>query len=356
MVNVTTAPVDIVKKMVRSRWARQRMRKHPSAAGRAVSITRRLRRESDETQHGRSARYCYGVWLRHLDRLQACGLTLPPASVVEVGPGDTIGVGVAALLSGSDRLFALDSHRYLSVPATLAILPELTELFAQRVAIPDDTELPDVKPHLSSYSFPHSMLKTDLLSQSLSPSRVAAIRRAVLELKGVGCGVDVETRALVAADTVEGENPSISYTVEWRTDAIVPGSVDLIVSQAVMEHVVDIEAAYRSFARWLVPGGRISHQIDFRCHGTSFDWNGHWTYDQRSWKIVANAKAFRWINRQPVSAHLAAVEAAGFDVQLVQSVANVDGAPKSCFAAPFADMSESDASCQGALVVAQRRF
>jgi hypothetical protein len=52
--------------------------------------------------------------------------------------------------------------------------------------------------------------------------------------------------------------------------------VDLIVSQAVLEHVDDLENTYDAFAQWLRPGGRMSHEIDFHSRGLTMPWNGHW--------------------------------------------------------------------------------
>jgi hypothetical protein len=59
-----------------------------------------------------SARYCYSVWLRHLCMLHAHGLPMTFETVVEFGPGDSLGTGLAALLSGADRYITLDAVRY----------------------------------------------------------------------------------------------------------------------------------------------------------------------------------------------------------------------------------------------------
>ena len=48
----------------------------------------------------RSARYCYGVWLRHLILASQSGLSTSPQVVAELGPGESIGMGVDALLCG----------------------------------------------------------------------------------------------------------------------------------------------------------------------------------------------------------------------------------------------------------------
>jgi len=56
-----------------------------------------------------SARYCYSVWLRHLVMAKRNGLNPYPRIVAELGPGDSLGIGLAALISGCDKYFALTS-------------------------------------------------------------------------------------------------------------------------------------------------------------------------------------------------------------------------------------------------------
>lgn len=42
-----------------------------------------------------SARYCYAVWLRHFVIANKDGILLsPPKVVVELGPGDSIGIAI----------------------------------------------------------------------------------------------------------------------------------------------------------------------------------------------------------------------------------------------------------------------
>ena len=53
--------------------------------------------------------YCWSVWRRHLQGLLQFGFTPSGARIAELGPGDTIGVGLAALLSGAEQYTGLDS-------------------------------------------------------------------------------------------------------------------------------------------------------------------------------------------------------------------------------------------------------
>ena len=48
-----------------------------------------------------SARYCYSVWLRHVALLARNDLWNYPRVVAELGPGDSLGVGLCALLCGT---------------------------------------------------------------------------------------------------------------------------------------------------------------------------------------------------------------------------------------------------------------
>jgi hypothetical protein len=45
------------------------------------------------------SRYCYSVWMRHLKNWSIINSELPKI-VAELGPGDSLGTGFAALLSG----------------------------------------------------------------------------------------------------------------------------------------------------------------------------------------------------------------------------------------------------------------
>src|SRR3990172_2590565 len=53
-------------------------------------------------------RYCYAVWMRHLIKLHEHQFALPD-TVVELGPGGSIGAGLAAILSGASTYTALDA-------------------------------------------------------------------------------------------------------------------------------------------------------------------------------------------------------------------------------------------------------
>ena len=91
-----------------------------------------------------SARYCYSVWLRHLVMAYNNGLSTTPQIVAELGPGDSIGVGLAALISGVEKYYAFDVVEHATNQRNLTIFDELLALFRKKEDIPGKDEFPKV--------------------------------------------------------------------------------------------------------------------------------------------------------------------------------------------------------------------
>jgi len=299
-----------------------------------------LVREPDQKGTGgtNSARYCYSVWLRHLVHVHAAGLNTRPRTVAEFGPGDSLGIGLAALLTGANHYNGLDVVEHSNPEINLRMLEELIPLFQARADIPGPDEIPLVFPLLDSYRFPHEILTEERLASTLSPRRIQSIRDAVAEL-----GRTVPD---------EGGGISLAYRVPWSSpELLAESSVDMIYSQAALEHVDDLDLLHRAMRRWLVPGGIMTHQIDFKSHGMTQAWNGHWEYPEAVWRIVRGRRSFL-LNRLPLSAQLAGLRAHGFEIVRVVAVQGGGGIPRARLAAEFRNLSEEDFTTSGAFVVA----
>jgi len=277
-----------------------------------------------------SPRYCYSVWLRHLLTLAGRGVDTRFSTVAELGPGDSLGVGLAALLTGAARYVALDALAYARPRANLEVLDALAGLFAAGAPIPGRGELSEITPDVPSLEFPRALLAGRLAG----PERVAAIRRAL--------------------ETERGDGQSIRYAAPWQAAATVePGSVDLAFSQAVLEHVDDLGATYAALGRWLRPGGLMSHAIDFRGHGLTRDWYGHWTVPAPLWTLVRGRRPYL-INRAAASEHLSRMEAAGFEILHLARTA-APPAPRAALAAEFRGLPDADLATAGCFVIARKR-
>jgi len=222
------------------------------------------------------------------------GLNTRPRVIAELGPGDSLGIGLAALISGCEQYFALDLIKHADLEKNLAIFDELVALFNRRAPVPGNEAWPHVEPKLEDYQFPGSILDEGRMRDALAPERLARIRSSIVEP-----GQD---------------HPVIQYKVPWYTcTAPEMGSVDMIFSQAVLEHVDDLESSYQAMNSWLKPTGYFSHTIDFRCHETAAEWNGHWTYSDFTWKLIRGRRPYL-LNREPHSTHIQMMKAVGFAI------------------------------------------
>jgi hypothetical protein len=281
-----------------------------------------------------SAEYCYSVYLRHLVSARSSGLQVDPEVVAEIGPGDSLGVGLMALLCGASRYYAFDAVEHASAARNLAVFDRLFVLLSDRSPIPADGEFSGLLPSLDNYHFPADILDEARLRRALDPGRVQALRRAL------------QGGRLLAADG------PVRYFAPWQSgpDACI-GGVDVVISQAAMEHVDDLEEGYRACRKWLRKGGWVSHQVDFRSHETAREWNGHWGHSDLSWALIRGKRPWL-LNRQPFSEHVRLLVRSGFRISNTQVTVRGEGIRRADLARRFRGMSDDDLSTASALIQA----
>lgn len=282
-----------------------------------------------------AARYCYSVFLRHLAHLHGVGADTDPKTIAEIGPGASIGTGIAGLIAGAERYHGFDIKAYGSSPRNLAVFDELVALFMARAAIPGTDEFANIKPALETTAFPRHILSDERLSRVLADERLIGLR------------------ASLTPEGMAAPNAAVTYVAPWFEAAkLARGSVDWIFSQAVMEHVDDLDATYAACRAWLAPGKAMSHQIDFKSHGTASAWNGHWAYSAGTWRMIRGARAYL-INRAPHSVHRSAIIGAGFEILEDLRVERKDGLARGRLARPYRDLDDGDLTTAGAFIVAR---
>lgn len=287
------------------------------------------RRQHASTGGSDSARYCYSVWLRHLFMLNQCGFKIHGAQIGELGPGDSLGIGMAALLSGAGWYVGLDIVPYSAKADLEKMLDELLQMYSQKERVPDDTEFPSVRPTIASYDFP-----SHLIDWTSFVTKVDELRSQVRD--GLNSG------------------SLLGYRVPWTSlPHIAEASLDVIFSQAVLEHIDDLHETYVAMFTWLKPGGYASHLIDFGAHGRSPFWNGHWAYSDWQWNLVRGRREFL-LNREPMSTHLTLAKQVGFNVLLAEREEVQDGLEPRAFSSRFRHMDALDARTKGVLLILQK--
>jgi hypothetical protein len=280
-----------------------------------------------------SARYCYAVWLRHLLMAHENGFASQPKIVAEIGPGDSLGIGLSALISGAEKYYAFDIIRYANYERNSTIFDELVEMFRKKEDIPDEIEFPNLKPYLKFYDFPIHILTERRLTECLKQERIDTIRKS-----------------LKLAD--DSKEACVQYVVPWyKTDVIEKDSVDMIFSQAALEHIDNLETAYEKQYHWLKPNGFVSHQIDFKSHGITKEWNGHWRYTNLTWKIIQGGRPYS-LNRQPHSMHIKLLEKNNFRILYDVKTESLQGIRRENLADEFCNISPDDLACSGSFIQA----
>jgi SAM-dependent methyltransferase len=295
-----------------------------------VPTVNRWRARRGATGGSDSARYCYAVWLRHLVTVSRYGFRVEGATICELGPGDSIGTGLAALLAGARRYIALDAVPYSAKADLPQMVAELARMYDAQEPIPTHEEFPAVRPRLSVYEFPARFISTDSLRE-----RIDAVTAATAS--GLATASDL-----------------IVYHAPWRSVHELPaGSLDLVFSQAALQYVDALEDAYQSMFTWLKPGGYGSHATGLGANDLSPFWNGHWAYSDREWQVVRGRREYL-LNREPLSTHLRLAAAVGFDILHVEPQYDYGGLPQGELAEPFRHFDSTDLAVRGAMMILRK--
>ena len=280
-----------------------------------------------------TAEHCYGLCMRHYSHLARW---LPPGGapkvLLELGPGSSLGTGLAAILLGVEQYIALDVQDHRNTEHDIEVLRELVGLFAARTVVRDGTD--------GEIVFPLPLTK--IPGDDLDPVLARTLEPAFIEQ--------------LVDDLRKDRGERLRFVAPWwNTEKIAPSSVDWLMTHSVMEHVDDLESTYASFAKWVRPGGYMTHLIDFDAHTLASPWNGHWAIGDLTWKMMRGRRPYL-LNRKWRSVHLELLRANGFDVVDEMCHEPTGGLTPRALAPPFRQMSEEDAKVRMTFIVARRRM
>lgn len=279
-----------------------------------------------------NARYCYSVWMRHLCRASNLPDFSFPRTVLELGPGDSIGTGLAALLSGADIYIGLDAFRHVDNERNLAVFDTLIELFRNREDIPGDEEFPRIRPKLDSYAFPRHLLSDAMIDSRLQAPSLEKIRHGILNPNQSG--------------------GAVHYMAPWKgrmpPQAV---NVDMVFSQAVLQLVNNLPRTYQAIYACMSGNGIMSHQIDLGWYLSAGEWNQHLAYSAAKWMSLRAQSAYT-INPARHSDHIRAMEDCGFRVLTDEKYTKPSNLRPDQLSHRFQQISQDDLTCCGFFVQA----
>ena len=106
--------------------------------------------------------------------------------------------------------------------------------------------------------------------------------------------------------------------------------------------------------QWLKPKGFISHQIDFKCHETADEWNGHWTYSNLMWKLIRGKRPYL-LNREPHSTHIELLKKENFKILCDIKIKSRSNINRDNLARRFRSISDDDITTSGAFIQAVKQ-
>jgi hypothetical protein len=212
-------------------------------------------------------------------------------TVCEFGPGDSAAIGMMhTLVNDCSKYVAFDAHPYLNLELTKKSCLDAVALLKD---INTDNDLATIFENHRFKSYIDIELLFLYVSGNIS-NKIGLVDEKMIDIK---------------ISEIEYHAP---YSLKEFDKKY---SFDLIFSQAVLEHCDNLSEIYSFQESNLSPGGIAYNHIDFKSHGTSFRWNGHYGFSNKRYRALQKSNTFQWINRLPVSFHISAMQNAGLDIK-----------------------------------------
>jgi hypothetical protein len=276
-----------------------------------------------------NSRFCYSMWLRILVTMHESKLETRLTNIAEIGNSSSLGVGLAALLTGVETYTSLEVIKSGNIVKNLKMFEELIKLFRAKEDIPDDKVFSRINLQLADYKFPTNILTDKRMSVLLSEERLNNIRNSIQNI-----GQNNNTDIISAYIPWE---LSINHLVE---------SMDLIISRAVMEHIDDYEDIYYKLNLCLKANGIMLHDVEYHHHGIGRHWNSHWEYSSFIWNLIKGKRLFI-TNRTTHSMQCESLKRTGFQILLEKRIIRTTRIQSKCLTKEFRDISDIDLNTYG---------
>ena len=229
------------------------------------------------------AEFCYNLWLSILIYIDEKKIK-PKLNVIgEFGNGGSLGIGLCALLTGTEEYYSIDIDNQFDIDANLEILDNLLILFKQKTAI--SKKYSNINICLNNYYYPEELIEKKYLNGEF-------INKLKKEIKNIN-------------------NKGNSIIKIWDNNKA--KKLDFTFSRAVMEHVVNPEVIYKFIFQNSYNQSYTFHDIEFHSHNITKSINGHYFINKFWWKIIFGKRIY-FLNRWMLKDHIKSLNANKFSI------------------------------------------
>jgi SAM-dependent methyltransferase len=221
--------------------------------------------KSFKTGGTNNADYCISVFFKHAFLNNNDSLSMIDKDICEVGPGDSIGVGICALIFGAKSYTAFDSYKFMDNALNIDVFNKITQSLLQR-----------------------NFQKSVELIKSINPKILTINDNLIIRLLS-NSEINNEARINYIKWSIENINQVDSclhyFVGDWDQ---LPTSkyFDVIICQSVFEYFQNMSVSLKALKNFLKPNGIISTQIDYRGLQFSDEWYSHWGYPDYIWNLI----------------------------------------------------------------------
>jgi SAM-dependent methyltransferase len=196
--------------------------------------------------------------------------------VLEVGCGDSNIVSLLWVLVGSKSVVSIDAFNYLKKDELCSLFKKSSDLLIHRNFCQSN-----INPRLNLDVYENLW--------KVLPSKDILINRQKLIFDEI-------------KNYINGNDSNLfSYDPSYTINKVFPFKFDFIFSQAVFEHVENPKEVLTFLHNNLTENGIVYTDVDFKSHGVSTLYNGHYILNESQYKSISSPFIFRYINRLPPS-------------------------------------------------------
>lgn len=235
---------------------------------------------------GSMAEFCYTFWLSILVFVEENNAKINLTNIGEIGAGGSLGIGFCALLTGTQKYYALEINTSIDIEKNIRLLDEILILFKNKTPI--SKEFKQINVQIKNHDFPEALIKPNFYQNELVNNLKNVLKDGIVN------------------------NEYIQIINKWEESTSL--NLNFVFSRAVMEHVKNPLEVYQAIHHHLLESTYMLHDIELHSHEITRKPNGHYNIQPKAWFIIFGKRGY-FLNRWTLSDHIIAIEKCNFSIE-----------------------------------------